>query len=376
MSLSGDREAWLALRLVPDIGRVRFHRLIEAFGSPENALGASVEALRRVPGMDSLAAENIARRESLSNLEREKELIEAHGVRLTTLRDEEYPVNLRNSFLPPALLYVRGTLEPDDRFAIAIVGSRMSSPYGRMATDQIAGQLAAAGMAIVSGLAVGIDSAAHRSALRHGGRTLAVMANGLSRCYPAENRHLMEEIVERGAVLSEYPMEEKPARMNFPERNRILAALALGTVVAEAPRRSGALITAELTLEENRALYALPSDITRKTGEGSNDLIRQGAAKLITSGRDILEDLHGQLRGLLGEKDAQQAELARPSPQISDDEAKILDCLAQGPLNLDELMAGTAAEGFGLGRLSTLLLSLEMKKVIRQLPGKIFAVVK
>ncbi|MCX7016077.1 MAG: DNA-protecting protein DprA, partial [Candidatus Sumerlaeota bacterium] len=256
--------------------------------------------------------------------------------------------------------------------AIAVVGSRLSSPYGRLATEQIVGQLVAAGMCIVSGLALGIDSAGHRAAIKNGGRTLAVMANGLARCYPVENRALMEEVVERGAVLSEYPMEEKPARMNFPERNRIIAALALGTVVAEAPSRSGALITADLTLDENRALYAIPSDITRKTGEGSNALIRQGAAKLILSGRDILEDLQGQLREMLGQN-AADGEPAAPPPQLSPDEQKVFERVAGGPISMDDLMARLDGEGMGIGRLSTVLLSLEMKKVIRQLPGKVFA---
>ena len=375
MSPSDDRDAWLRLRLVPDIGRVRFHHLVEVLGSPEAALGASVERLRGVPGMDQTAARNVARAEELVDLDRENELIEKHGVRVVTLGDPDYPVNLRNSYQPPPVIYVRGVLEDEDRFAIAVVGSRSSTQYGRLATDQICGQLSEAGMCIVSGLALGIDTAAHRAALRKGGRTLAVMANGLSRCYPAANRPLMDEIAEQGAVLTEYPMEERPARMNFPERNRIIASLALGTLVAEAPRKSGALITANLTLEENRALFAVPADITRRTAAGSNDLIAQSAAKLVTCGRDILEDLHGQLRGLLGEMGVVQDKDGPPPPQFSEEEFRIVEVLSEGPLAMDELMARLDGEGWSPGRLSTLLLGLEMKKSIRQLPGKVFALV-
>jgi len=369
-----DREAWLILRLVPEVGRMRFHRLIEAFGCPEEVLGKSAAALRAVPGMDRAASENIPRHGELVDVSREKELIEANGCRLLCLHDEDYPANLRNSFLPPPLLYIRGQLEEADRFAIAVVGSRMSSTYGRSATDRIVADLAASGIMIVSGMAAGIDSAAHRAAIRHGGRTVAVLANGLARCFPAANRGLMEEIAANGAVISEYPMEERPVKMNFPERNRIIAAMALGTVVAEAPSRSGALITAEMTLEENRSLYAIPADIGRKSAEGSNRLIQTGAARLAASGRDILEDLHGQLRGLLKEAmdDPEQAE-ALPAIELTPEESDILNLITEEPLSIDELMDRLAEKEITIGRLSTLLLGLEMKKAVRQLPGKVFA---
>lgn len=373
-----DRDAWLILRLVPEIGRMRFHRLIEAFGSPEAALGAGMKALQRVPGMDSVAAQNVVRHADLIDLRREKELIEANAVRLLTLFDDEYPANLRHSFLPPPLLYVRGELEKADRFAIAVVGSRLSTTQGRMATDRVVEELVKAGIVIVSGMAMGIDAAAHASAMRHGGRTIAVLANGLARCYPAEHRGLMEEIIRHGAAISEYPMDEEPARMNFPERNRIIAALGLGTVVAEAPAKSGALITADMALDENRALYAIPGDISRKSAQGCNHLIRSGAARLITSGADVLEDLQGQLRGLLREEglEAEDApERAAPKVVLSEDEERIHALIAEGPLSIDEIAVRLDGAGIGRGRLATVLLSLEMKKVVRQLPGKVFQAV-
>jgi DNA processing protein len=371
VSLPVNRDAWLILRLVPEIGRMRFHRLIEAFGSPEAALGAGVPALLRVPGMDTPSAENVARHADLVDLTREKELIELNHARIITLHDDEYPLNLRYSFLPPPLIYVRGELEKADRFAIAVVGSRMSTTYGRMTTDAIVQELVKAGLVIVSGLALGIDASAHASAIRHGGRTIAVLANGLARCYPAEHRGLMEEIATHGALISEYPMDEEPAKMNFPERNRIIAALCLGTIVAEAPKKSGALITADMTLDENRSLYAVPGDVNRKSAQGCNNLIQKGAAKLIMNGTDVLEDLHGQLRGLLKEEGI-ETEAAQPEPRIpmSEDEERVCATLANGPVAIDEILAGT--EGLGRGRVATILLSLEMKKIIRQLPGKVF----
>lgn len=376
MPLSVDHEAWLTLRLVPEIGRMRFHRLIEAFGHPSAALGAGVKTLQRVPGMDIDAAENVARHADLVDLRREVELIEQHDARLLTLADAEYPLNLRHSFLPPPLIYVRGEIEKADRFAISVVGSRMSTTYGRSATDAIVEELVKAGLTIISGLAMGIDASAHAAAMRHGGRTIAVVANGLARCFPAEHRGLVEEVVRHGAVISEYPMDEKPARMNFPERNRIIAAMGLGTIVAEAPARSGALITADMALDENRSLYVVPGDITRKTAQGCNNLIRAGAARLITSGADVLEDLQGQLRGLLKEEGLEQEKIepAKPKLLLSEEEERIYTMITDGPLTIDEISERLDGSGIGKGRLATLLLSLEMKKAVRQLPGKVFKV--
>lgn len=376
MPLSVDHEAWLTLRLVPEIGRMRFHRLIEAFGHPSAALGAGVKTLQRVPGMGIDAAENVARHADLVDLRREVELIEQHDARLLTLADAEYPLNLRHSFLPPPLIYVRGEIEKADRFAISVVGSRMSTTYGRSATDAIVEELVKAGLTIISGLAMGIDASAHAAAMRHGGRTIAVVANGLARCFPAEHRGLVEEVVRHGAVISEYPMDEKPARMNFPERNRIIAAMGLGTIVAEAPARSGALITADMALDENRSLYVVPGDITRKTAQGCNNLIRAGAARLITSGADVLEDLQGQLRGLLKEEGLEQEKIepAKPKLLLSEEEERIYTMITDGPLTIDEISERLDGSGIGKGRLATLLLSLEMKKAVRQLPGKVFKV--
>ena len=237
------------LRLVPEITRVRFYTLVDHFQSPELAFGASAQEIAALRGFTDEIARKVLEAPHNPAVDRELDLMENLGATVITLDDDNYPENLRQSSFPPPLLYVRGTLVPDDKYAVAIVGSRHATQYGKSVTQQFATRLASCGLTIVSGFARGIDSKAHEATVKAGGRTIGVLGNGLAVCYPAENKVLGDSVAEHGALISEYPMETSPDRFNFPERNRVIAALSLGTVVMEAAEKSGALITAAQALE-------------------------------------------------------------------------------------------------------------------------------
>lgn len=374
-----NRRWWLVLRLVPQINRVRFYTLIDHFQAPEAVFGASAKEIASLRGFDEELARAVLQAPTSSAWEQEWEEMERRGVRLLTLEDEEYPENLRRSSFPPPLLYVRGKIEPMDCFAVSVIGSRRATQYGRMVAQEFTSRLVRAGLAIVSGFARGIDSVAHRAALDHGGRTLAVLGNGLAVCYPQENARLADSIAESGALISEYPMNTPPDRFNFPERNHLIAALGLGTLVVEAAEKSGALITAREALEENRFVFAVPGDITRENSRGCNALIQSGA-KLVQSADDILAEMHGVLRGLVREQDASAdtPNNGAPSPaaSLSPEEQMVYELLRQEPQCFDVLLSQLDPERFGVQQLATVLLSLEMKRCIKQLPGRLYAVLQ
>ncbi len=379
MTNSADTKRWwLALRLVPQMSRVRFYTLIDHFQTPEAVFGATAKEIASLPGFDDELARAVLDAPRSQAWEAELAEMEKQGVRLLTLEDEEYPENLRLSSFPPPLLYFRGSFDAMDRFAVAIIGSRRATQYGRAVAQEFAGRLARAGVAIVSGFARGIDSVAHRAALDSGGRTIAVLGNGLSVCYPQENTHLGEAIAEHGALVTEYPMRTPPDRFNFPERNHLIAALALGTLVVEAAEKSGALITAREALEENRFVFAVPGDITRENSRGTNALIQSGA-KLVLSADDILAEMRDQLRGLIREtvpKEAVEKENVSLPPELSEEELLVYDLLRHEPQCFDVLLAQLDSERFGVQELATVLLSLEMKRCIKQLPGRLYAVLR
>jgi DNA processing protein len=308
-------------------------------------------------------------------------------VRLLAVDDEEYPENLRQSSFPPPLLYVRGRLEPRDRYSVAIIGSRRATQYGRAVAQQFAARLAGCGITIASGFARGIDSQAHQSSMDAGGRTVGVLGNGHAVCYPPENQKLGQRIVEQGALVSEYPMETPPDRFNFPERNHVIAAISLGTVVAEAAEKSGALITANQAVEENRFVFAVPGDITRLNSRGTNALIHAGA-RLVQRPEDILLEMRHLLRGYLRDEDL--AETARlpdaqaltvagsaPAPHqaqgnLSEDEQAVLELIRHEPQYFDALLAKLDPARFTVQKLSTVLLSLELKQAVKQMPGRLY----
>ena len=292
-----------------------------------------------------------------------------------TIDDAEYPKNLRNIHTPPKQLYVNGTLLEQDEMAVAIVGSRRATPYGLETAEKLGFELAARGVTVVSGMAIGIDSAAHRGALKAKGRTIAVMGSGHNIIYPPQNEKLYEEIAKTGAVVTEYEADDEPFPGHFPARNRIISGLSLGVVVVEAAKDSGALITANFAAEQGRTVFAVPGKVSSATSSGTNELIRDGAC-LIQSVDDILQELSikeiktvsEEGRGAIDEKISRQTK-AYIYNALTDDERRIYKNLSDEPIHVDEILEKTGMEH---AKASKVLLDLELKRLITQLPGKQF----
>jgi DNA processing protein len=369
--MSADpRTDWLVLRAVAGVGDATYCRLIEAFGSPAAVLAAppealslrglrpqAVEALRRGPAADVRRAAD----EELKALDRQK-------IRLITWQDAAYPARLRTIHDPPPLLYLTGTWDPSDDVAVAVVGSRHASLAGRLFTERLSRELAGLGVTIVSGLARGIDGAAHRGALAGGGRTIAVLGCGLDQSYPPEHTRLRAEVEQHGAVLGELPPGAPPLASHFPRRNRLISGLALGVVVAEAAQESGSLITARLAAEQGREVFAVPSFPGRQAG-GTNGLIKQGA-KLTETVEDVIEELWPQL----SEEVQRRARVstvpaAIATPLLGCDEEKLFELMSEEPVHVDDAIDRT---GFTPATVSGVLLALEIKGLVRQLPGHFF----
>lgn len=390
-----DKFYWLALSLVQGVGAILFKRLVTAFGSPRSVFEASPEALQQVEGVGAKTAYHIKAFFKTDILRKQLQLLEKHQVQIVTLADSGYPELLRTIFDPPPVLYIKGTLSERDRLAVAVVGSRKSSSYGRLTAEKICLDLVSRGVTVVSGLARGIDSFAHRGALKGRGRTIAVLGNGVDYVYPRENRKLYEEIVEKGAVISEFPLGTPPDRKNFPVRNRIISGLSLGVVVVEASDRSGALITADLALEQGREVLAIPGNISSYTSRGTHRLIKQGA-KLVETVEDILEELSlsrmevgiqmqqlpsnssrpvsipsPERKGMAPTSTLPlfKGETPPPLEDLTEDEKSVYAILGSEPLHADEIVhCLQRPTGFVLG----ILMMLEIKNKIKQLSGKRF----
>jgi len=279
-----------------------------------------------------------------------------------TIDDAEYPSVLREIHTPPKVLYVNGSLVPEDAIAVALVGSRRASPYGLQTCEQLAFELAGSGITVVSGMARGIDTAAHRGALRAKGRTIAVMGSGHNRLYPPENKKLYQAISESGAVITEFEDDVPPLAENFPRRNRIISGLSLGVVVVEATKDSGALITANFALEQGREVFAVPGKVDSPTSRGTNELINQGA-RLVQSAADIIEELRIAPRRSPGVAEGG----TNGGPRLAGNEEKVFALMSSEPMNADEIL--DKMDGVSAQELSKTLLSLELKKVIARLPG-------
>ena len=311
-------DAWLFFNSTPERNRRILYSLLKAFGTPDRILGLTVNELTRIQGVTPHFAGLLLKQPEVFDIQAEKDSIARNKAILLPITHPDYPKNLRTISDPPILLYLKGALISEDEFGIAVVGSRLNSFYGKTACRTIVEKLAKSGITITSGMARGIDTLAHTYALGFGGRTIAVLGNGLDICYPDENAELMEQIAQKGAVLSEYPMNTPPQAKNFPERNAVIAGLSLGVVVIEAAEKSGSLITARAGLEENRAVYAVPGDIFEPSAQGTNALIREGA-QLVRSGEDILEDLSLMLQGMI-QTSSSDSIRARATNPVSDKE--------------------------------------------------------
>lgn len=366
-----NQEALILLNMVKGLGSVKIKRLIEAFPKPQDIFTASANALKQVDGLGELIVQRIIAALKENDLEKELSLIEKHKVKVISFLDKEYPDNLKEIFDPPIILYLRGEIKPEDVFSLAMVGARQPSIYGLRSAEKLSRELAGLGVTIVSGLARGIDANAHRGALKARGRTLAVLGNGLSSIYPRENKLLAQEIIERGgAVISEFPMDTPAHDYNFPRRNRIISGLSLGVVVVEATSKSGALITANFALEQGREVFAVPGNIDSLNSEGPNALIKQGA-KLVKSTEDIIEELESigknYQKGLKLDKQGFKKE--EPMIKLNPQEQEIYQLLNQEPAHVDEI---TSQSGLAFNRVSSILINLEIKKAVKQLPGKLF----
>jgi len=374
---SKDVEKWLKLIRADEVGPVTFGRLLQRFGSVDAVLGASVSSLMKVEGIGAKTAERIATSRDKFDSCAELELSGKLGVWIVHMEDSRYPPALRQIYDPPPVLYVRGTLDRADNLAIGIVGSRRCSLYGQEQASRLAHLLAAAGFTIVSGMARGIDTAAHTGALAAEARTIAVQGCGLSRVFPPENAKLFDLISASGACISELPLRAEPLAENFPPRNRIIAGLALGTIIIEASLRSGAMITAKAALESNREVMAVPGKIDSPLSQGPHQLIKQGA-KLVETVEDVMEAL-----GYVGEQLKDHTALTAKETtekvetplfeatkfNLKGHEKTVYEALGKEPLHIDQLIADT---NLPAGAVNASVMSLRLKGLIKQLPGNLF----
>lgn len=357
---------WIGLKSVPGVGSVTFRRLLEQFDTPEAVLSASSARLSAVKGVTPAIAEEIRNGGWRRFAEEECRRLESSGARLVVYTSADYPKALFQIPDPPPFIYVKGRLCAGD-VSVAVVGSRRATSYGLMTTGKLSAELASHGVCIVSGLARGVDTAAHKGALQAGGKTVGVLGCGIDRIYPPENRKLFEEMAQNGCIVSEYPLGTMPLAENFPRRNRIISGLSSGVLVVEAAENSGSLITAQYALEHGREVFAVPGNISFATSRGCNRLIKQGA-KLVDCVEDILEELPGRERLVRDEP------LFSPPPRnfaLSPKEAAIYELLIRSPLHIDDIIAQTELTA---GDVSSMLLHLELKGAITKLPGTHFAV--
>lgn len=353
-----DPEAYIALNMIRKIGPVRVRRLLEVFGSPVNVLHAGERELCSVDGIGREVAASIRSWESQIDLTAELKLVKEAGAKVVTMACPDYPALLREIHDPPIVLYVLGNLQDRDRHAIGIVGTRKPSHYAAECSKKLSYQMAYAGVTVVSGLARGIDTAAHQGALAAKGRTIAVIGSGLLSIYPPENMALAEKIAGSGAVVTEFSMNVQADRQTFPMRNRIISGCSFGLLVVEAGVRSGALISANQAGEQGRSIYVVPGRIDHPNAIGSNRLIQQGA-KLVMSAADILDDM-----GMLF---AETPELVMASaPELGGNEALVYKAIGDEETHIDDIIARC---GLPTHVASSTVLALEMKKLVRQRPG-------
>ena len=358
-----DKRYWIGFNLVKGIGAVRLQALLNHFGDLALAWQAPADALQ-VAGLSLRLAERVIQIRAGVNLDKILAQIAAQGIGIITWEDELYPPRLKEIDQPPPVLYVRGNLTTDDTWAVAVVGTRRVSAYGRQVTEELAAFLAVNGVTVVSGLARGVDAIAHQSALKNGGRTIAVLGCGVDRIYPPEHKPLAEKVIANGALVSDYAPGTPPDASNFPPRNRIISGLAMATVVVEAGETSGALITAQFAVDQGREVFAVPGNILAPQSKGTNRLIAQGAHPML-SARDLLDVLN------LGRVTEQRSvRRALPGDEF---ETKLMNVLTNEPLHLDDIRNLT---GLPIERVSATLVMMELKGLVRQVGGNNYVTVR
>jgi len=358
-----DKRYWIGFNLIKGIGAVRMQALIQHFGDLELAWKASPADLVEA-GLGRKVIERVIQAREEVDLIKLWEKIESQGIKILTWQDESYPGRLREIDQPPPVLYIRGEYLPDDLFAVAIVGTRRVTAYGRQITEEMSSFLAANGITVISGLARGVDAIAHQSTLKAGGRTIAVLGSGVDKIYPPEHRGLAEQMMERGAVISDYALGTPPDASNFPPRNRIISGLSLAVVVIEAGETSGALITAEFAAEQGREVFAVPGSILAPQSKGTNKLIQRGALPLLTM-NDLMQALD---LTRVGEHKA-----ARKVIPTDETEARLMNVLGSEPLHVDEIR--NQAE-LPIEKVSATLALMELKGMVRQVGGMNYVAVR
>jgi len=347
--------------MVNEIGSVRLAKLLKFFVTPQEILRAPEHRLIA----SGLNEKTVAKIKAIrpQNIEREFSLAKKSGLRILIQDDPEYPLILKQISSPPLVLYVKGEITRQDENALAIVGSRAASFYGLSLAEKFSADLAVRGVTIISGLARGVDTAAHQGALKVDSRTIAVMGSGFNNIYPSQNKNLAEEIAENGAVISEFCLDEEPLAHNFPRRNRVVSGLSVGVLVVEAAQNSGALITADFALEQGRDVYALPGKVDSRNSSGTNQLIKQGA-KLVTCAEDILDEYNFKASAQPIVKNRIKNAL---DADLNQDESALYDLISSQPVSLDEIVEGLKLD---MPRIFPLLLKLQVKKLIKPIAGK------
>lgn len=371
--MADDLRYWLALSFIKDVGPITIKRLLSVFHSPQGVLRATFNELRDIDDISEQRAKRIYEFNEWKKVEQEINAIKNSAIRIIKYTDDDYPENLRQIEDSPILLYVKGSLVKEDKYAVAMVGSRNMTPYGKKITEAIASELASYGLTIVSGMARGIDAVSHISALKAGGRSIAVLGSGLDNPYPPENMKLFESLSNNGCVISEFPLGTPPNKENFPKRNRLISGLSLGVIVVEAAINSGSLITANYALEQNREVFAIPGNISSRNSEGTNALIKKGA-KLVQKVDDILEEITPHLKGFLcSAKNSGGIFSENPHGlEITDEEKAICNILGSEPKHIDLIAREINIQP---ARLLGLLLSLEIKGIVKQAEGKRFYII-
>jgi len=361
--LSDPQRYWVAFTLVKGIGSVRFRGLLDHFGDAQSAWHAPAQALRQA-GLSSKIIQNLLDLRSSISLDLVWQRIQDQGISVLTWEDENYPRRLLEIEQPPPVLYVRGEFCPEDEWSVAIVGTRRVTTYGRQIAEEVAITLARNGVTVISGLARGVDAIAHQAAINAGGRTIAVMGNGVDRIYPPENRRLADQIITRGALISDYPPGTPPDASNFPPRNRIISGLSLAVVIVEAGYTSGALITASFAADQGRDVFAVPGNITAPQSLGTNRLIFNGARPLLDP-REILEALE-----LTMIAQHREARVILPTDAL---EAQLYATIGNEPLHVDEIRAQT---GLPIEQVTSTLALMELKGMVRQVGGMHYVAVR